>query len=100
MSDEKKHSLNLKSWASICKPKSKFELMEQPNQGLITKMGWLIQSGSEKLWVQALKAKYMRNPQSWENPPPQMLLGSGKGFINQFFYSREVFDFRVTVENR
>lgn len=41
--------------------------MEQLNSALLTKLGWIVHAASDKLWVQAIKAKYMPYNFIWDN---------------------------------
>jgi hypothetical protein len=69
---EKKHNLSLLSWKSICSPKSLGGLgirsMEALNSSLLAKLGWRMLSSSSLLWVDTLKAKYLRNYSFLEAP--------------------------------
>lgn len=69
VSDLRPHAFILISWASIGRPNSLgglgLTLMESLNRIWFTKMGWLIQSNSDQLWIKALRAKYMKHPLIW-----------------------------------
>lgn len=60
---QKSLNLSLKSWQSICKPKSVSGLGFRPlylaNQALVCKLAWLVHTGSSYLWVSLCRAKYM-----------------------------------------
>ncbi|KAH7542692.1 hypothetical protein FEM48_Zijuj02G0101100 [Ziziphus jujuba var. spinosa] len=55
-----KRFLALKSWSSICKPKSArglgFKKFEDINKALIAKLGWFIAKDRDCLWVKLLKS--------------------------------------------
>ncbi|KAL0412514.1 UNVERIFIED_CONTAM: putative ribonuclease H protein [Sesamum radiatum] len=64
-SEEKNQFLALKSWNSICQPKSKgglgFRKFSDFNKALVSKIAWNILQKSEKLWCTTLSAKYLKN---------------------------------------
>uniref|UniRef100_A0A2N9IIB3 Reverse transcriptase domain-containing protein n=1 Tax=Fagus sylvatica TaxID=28930 RepID=A0A2N9IIB3_FAGSY len=59
-----KNHMCLKSWKSICQPKSYGGLglrrSLDTNQALISKMGWSLATDENKTWVSLLKAKYLK----------------------------------------
>lgn len=58
------HHLYLKSWNTICLPKTSGGLglskMEEITQALITKLAWNLATLSDKPWAQLVKVKYLR----------------------------------------
>lgn len=40
--------------------------MEHHNKALLAKMGWQIQNNLEKLWVQIIRAKYLKGSFVWD----------------------------------
>ncbi|KAL3833012.1 hypothetical protein ACJIZ3_007748 [Penstemon smallii] len=58
------HSLMLKSWSSICIPKCLgglgFRRSEDFNKALIAKLAWNVATRTDKLWIQLLGGKYLR----------------------------------------
>lgn len=62
--EDKRHNYTPKSWSSICRPKSKGGLgirkLHEYNKALLSKLSWDICLNSEKLWVRAIAAKYLR----------------------------------------
>lgn len=69
----KSHYLTLKSWNSICTPKSMGGLglrrMENINQALLTRKGWRFLTSPSSPWVQALNAKYLHHQSFWDIAP-------------------------------
>jgi hypothetical protein len=61
---DKSRNLSLKSWSSICLPRSQRGLgirdMKSTNLALIAKLGWKILNNSDNIWVQFLQKKYIR----------------------------------------
>ncbi|XP_062176085.1 uncharacterized protein LOC133881146 [Alnus glutinosa] len=61
---DKSRNLSLKSWSSICLPRSQGGLgirdMKSTNLALISKLGWKILNNSDNIWVQFLQKKYIR----------------------------------------
>ncbi|GMY38077.1 uncharacterized mitochondrial protein AtMg00310-like, partial [Fagus crenata] len=59
-----KNHMCLKSWKSICQPKSYGGLglrrSLDTNHALISKMGWSLATNENKTWVSLLKAKYLK----------------------------------------
>lgn len=64
------HHLYLKSWASICQPNASgglgFKLMWDLNRAQLTKLAWMIQSDTQKFWVQIIRAKYLKTNFVWD----------------------------------
>ncbi|KAL3839320.1 hypothetical protein ACJIZ3_023911 [Penstemon smallii] len=64
-SNDKGNSLMLKSWSTICLPKSKggleFRKTEDFNRALVTKLTWKVASNDNELWVEVLKGKYLQD---------------------------------------
>lgn len=62
--EDKTHNLPLKAWKDICTPKSNGGLgiwkMLDMNLALISKLTWSIIRNEPKVWVQLIKAKYLR----------------------------------------
>lgn len=58
------NSFMLKCWDSICSPKAcgglGFRRMKDYNIALFPKLAWSIATNKDTLWVQLLKAKYLR----------------------------------------
>ena len=63
--EENKQGCFLKSWDSICSPKSEGGLgikkMVDMNKALVAKLTWEVVSNEDKTWVNVLKKKYVRN---------------------------------------
>jgi hypothetical protein len=61
---DKKHNLSFLSWKSICQPKALGGLgirsMEFLNNSLLARLGWKMTTNQPLLWVDALRAKYLR----------------------------------------
>lgn len=57
--------LALKSWSSICKPRSqgglRLKRFEAINEAFLAKLGWDLASGVDKLWTSIFRAKYLSN---------------------------------------
>ncbi|KAL0402832.1 UNVERIFIED_CONTAM: LINE-1 retrotransposable element O protein [Sesamum radiatum] len=66
-----KNFLALKSWNSICQPKSKgglgFQKFFDFNEALLSKIAWNILQKSDKLWCQILSAKYLRHSADFDS---------------------------------
>lgn len=62
---EKNHNLTLKSWKSICKPKSMgdlgIKLVSKFNKVFLCKIGWQITMGNNSIWTNILTGKYLKN---------------------------------------
>ncbi|KAL3649275.1 hypothetical protein CASFOL_005678 [Castilleja foliolosa] len=58
------NSLMLKCWDSICQPKVLgglgFRRLDDINSAMISKLAWSLACNTDTLWVQLLKAKYLR----------------------------------------
>lgn len=69
---DNRHHQCLKSWASMCKPKREgglgLRLMEDHNKALIAKMARQVQTRPENLWVNLIRAKYLRSKFVWDAP--------------------------------
>lgn len=67
---EKSHNLSLKSWSSLCIPKSEgglgFRASSDFNHALLTKLAWSVATDSMNLWVNFLKGKYLHQIGFWE----------------------------------
>ena len=63
--EENKRGSCLKSWDSICTPKSVGGLgikkTEDMNKALVAKMTWEVASNVDKMWVRVFKKKYVRS---------------------------------------
>ena len=72
---ENKLGCCLKSWDSICTPKSVGGLgikkIEDMNKALVAKMTWEIASNVNKLWVQIFKKKYVKHTNFMKMPSPK-----------------------------
>jgi hypothetical protein len=59
-----KNHMCLKSWKSICQPKSYGGLglrrTLDTNHALISKLGWSLAAEEDKAWVSLLKSKYLK----------------------------------------
>ncbi|KAK7832800.1 putative ribonuclease h protein [Quercus suber] len=73
--DENKLGCCLKSWDSICTPKSVGGLgirkTEDMNKALVAKMAWEIVSNVDKRWVQIFKKKYVKHRNFMNMPSPK-----------------------------
>lgn len=69
--DDSKHLTPL-AWSSICKPTElgglELRRMFDINRSLIAKLGWIICTKPQSLWVQVLRAKYFRSAHSLADP--------------------------------
>jgi hypothetical protein len=70
---KKTRNLTLKSWGSLCIPKSLgglgFRKMREVNLALVSKLGWKLHTRSDSMWVTQLSGKYL-NSGSFLSPPP------------------------------
>jgi hypothetical protein len=70
---KKTRNLTLKSWGSLCIPKSLgglgFRKMRDVNLALVSKLGWKLRSKSDSMWVTKLSGKYL-NSGSFLSPTP------------------------------
>lgn len=60
---DKVHNLSLKSWSSMCLPKSEgglgFQAVYDMNQALLSKLASKVATDEQSLWVRTLKGKYL-----------------------------------------
>lgn len=67
---DKVHNLSLKSWSSMCLPKSEgglgFQAVYDMNQALLSKLAWKVVTNEQSLWVRILKGKYLQQGSFWE----------------------------------
>ena len=80
---EKSRNLSLKSWRSICLPKSDgglgFKRMHDFNLSLVAKLGWKLLSSSNCLWVNQLLSKYVKYGDFLSSPTPSTASWLWKG---------------------
>lgn len=61
---EKTHHLHLKAWGDVTLPKEKGGLgirrIREMNQTMITKLNWQVCTEDHKVWVQLVRAQYLR----------------------------------------
>ncbi|GLT67966.1 hypothetical protein SLA2020_402360 [Shorea laevis] len=86
VSQGKIHNLSLKSWSSICLPRSYGGLglrrMKVMNQALIAKLGWKFLTNQDSLWVQQFRIKYIRYGISSQLLILQLPLRFGRVYFN------------------
>ena len=72
------------AWDSVCQPKAfgglGFRRFVDLNQPLVAKLGWILQTDGNRLWVRALKQKYFSHSDCIHCSPPSHHYGDGKTF--------------------
>jgi hypothetical protein len=81
-----KKPLCLKSWKSICLPKSSgglgFRRSFDSNKALIAKLGWSLVANEDKHWVRILKSKYLNGSLFMAASTPSSCSWLWKGILN------------------
>ncbi|PON91867.1 hypothetical protein TorRG33x02_124650 [Trema orientale] len=80
---EKNKFLALTCWDMVCQPKSRGGLgirrFSDINFAFLSKLGWLLASGSESLWAEILRNKYCHNGNFWSSHLPTTTFVMAKG---------------------
>lgn len=83
---ETSRHLSLKSWSSLCCPKSEgglgFRLSSDFNHALLSKLVWCVANDSPNIWVNFLKGKYLHHTGFWEAEGHQQASWIWRGILH------------------